>query len=52
MGFFLMKIGSLVWLQWQLRVSIDLRWGKVKNGIYCQAIADIFDKSFIEMFLE
>ena len=51
MFFFFMEIGSLVWLLWQLRVSIDLKSGKLKNCIYCQAIADI-DKTFIEMFLE
>ena len=27
-----------------VRVSIDLQWGKLKNGIYCQAIADIWTK--------
>ena len=36
-----MEISSLVWLLWQLRVSIDLQWGNLNNGIYCQAIADI-----------
>ena len=44
---FLMKTGSLVRLLWQLRVSIDLRWGKLKkNGIYCQAVADVLTKFF------
>ena len=38
-----MGIG-LVWLLWQPRVSIDLQWGKFKNGIYCQAIADMLTK--------
>ena len=36
---FFMKFGSLVWLLWQLRVSIDL-----KNDIYCQAFVDILTK--------
>ena len=36
---FFMKFSSLVWLLWQLSVSIDL-----KNGIYCQAIVDILTK--------
>ena len=49
---FFMKIDFLVWLLWQLRVSIDLYWGKLNNCIHCQAIADIRTKFFIEMFLK
>ena len=26
---------------WQLRFTIDLKWGKLKNGIFFQAVADI-----------
>ena len=42
------KLGSVDRLLWQHRLSIR----KVENGIYNQEIADICDKTFIEMFLE
>ena len=44
--FFLMKNSSSVWLLWQLRVSIDLSWGDLKHGCYCQSDADILTKFY------
>ena len=45
---FSMKLDSIVWLLWQLRVSIDLLRGKLKKTAFT---AKYLNKSFIEMYL-
>ena len=43
-----MKISYLVWMLWQLGVSVDLQWGKLKNGIYCQISLDNLFQTFAQ----